>query len=99
MSRDVIAILALRGGTLFPVFQTTLKALREQGFGDQVVMRCSGHISQLNVALPPGPDLMTPQVASPEQDLNSVTGGSPARTTLKDEVYVTVDFATGQANS
>jgi hypothetical protein len=86
----------MRGGVYFPVVQLDEDVLREAGFGDQFMLRYMGHVRQLNV--PDGCAVCTPQEASPEQDLNSVTGGNPERTGLREVENITVLFATGQLN-
>lgn len=91
----MIELCGIRGGVYFPIVQLDEGALHEAGFGDQFMLRYIGQIRQLNVPEGCG---CTPQEASPEQDLNSVTEGNPGRTCLSEVEKITVLFATGQSN-
>lgn len=92
----MIKLCGLRGGVYFPIVQLDEEFLREAGFGDQFMLGYSGQIRQLIV--PYGCDGCTPQEGSPEQDLNSATGGNPGRMDSNEVENITILFATGQSN-
>lgn len=95
MSDGKIIISGKHGGCYFPICELDIQKLRERGFGQEFMLRYMGQRDQLDVA-PSDPEIFTPQSDSPEQDLNSSTEGSPARTTLSDVENITIFFAVGQ---
>ena len=87
---------ATRSGVYFPIATFKAAALMEKGFDNQFMLRFIGQMPQSYVG-PSACRASTPQVASPVQDLNCATGGSPGRTETTDAVNVTIFFAIGQS--